>query len=574
MLCSIETRLSAADWLFLAGLLAALTAIHVSTGPLPLTGDEVGYVFQAVGIFASHSFHPSIAAWETFTQANGLVLRYQGRAGPFHTLFPGLLYGRVLVAVGFQAARWLNFLVGYMGTVGIVCLLKSAFPARQRALQLAIYATTAAIAISLPFVAYLKLLYPEVLLFAVVAGALWALVRNKLYGAAALTALLPFVYIRAFPLAMAFWGILLLHARRSNRVAPRLPMLCAGFAVALIAFATYQHAIFHSFRGDVFSVYPPSLALFPERLGMQLFGVRHGLLTYSPLYLVGFAGLLLGTIRRNRTCTYSTVLLLSYVLTFMWGEAGESWPARYWVAGLPFIAVGMCFWLATCTAALPRLVAVCLALANLVLTGMFAAHPLWFLESRRVSVPYFSLGWVFPVHFGLFLPVDVNSFGMPPYTETIPWLLALTVLAVGLLVAMGSRALVVQRLAAVASLGALALWCALCFAFPAPADAYRITALPSGGGIRIERLQAGALVVGVQFDDKVALVWSKQNDPQEFVIRCYGRAHSVVEYAVPSRPSFALPDCSGATAIDIRGKPESQARAFFTNHGAVTILER
>ncbi len=80
--------------------------------------------------------------------------------------------------------------------------------------------------------------------------------------------------LRALPLAIAFCGVLLLDMLGRRIPAPKVIGAFALFLLSLVVFAFYQYGLSGTLTGGVFPVYDLSLGRLPERLGMQLFGVR------------------------------------------------------------------------------------------------------------------------------------------------------------------------------------------------------------------------------------------------------------------------------------------------------------
>ncbi|HEV3091935.1 MAG TPA: hypothetical protein VGX91_10915 [Candidatus Cybelea sp.] len=564
------------DRYFFAGLVAVAAAAHWVTGRLLWTGDEQRYAYQALGFYGNHALYPSLQTWNAFLRSNGLNAPYFGAtAVPFHSLAPSAVFGAILYAGGLEAARWLNFFVGMAGAGMLFALLRREFPGEAGATRASVYVSVATVTLALPLLAYLKLLYPEALLFALVAAALLALSAKKPWAALAAIAALPFVYVRALPLAVAFAAIWI--ARSFDGAADdrwrRVTMRVALCAIVFGGFAIYQHALWGSLDGGAFPTFRPSLWSLPDRLGMQLFGVRHGLLAYSPFYAFGFAGLIAGALRRRTLCLWALGLLTIYVGTFVWAEAGEAWTARYWVAGLPFLAVGICCWSTLRRTWALDATAGFLAAITFVNSVLFVIHPLWFLESRRTSVPYSEIARVLPLDFGLALPVDAAPNDLPAYTRPVPYVLLFAFALVALLAIAGAaRGARVRTSAAIAAFGVVLAAVAWCCVSPLPPASY---AVAGRGAERIViALRAVRAPVAAQFDDKLALIWSRDGYPAYFGIACLRGAQLVGSGLEPSRPLVTLPRCPGADRIEIHAVPAGSARQFFTDPGAITLLQR
>jgi hypothetical protein len=555
----------------LGGLVAILALIHVAIGRLAFTGDEVGYTFQGLGLFTNAHYYATAATWSAFLHANGLASAYPGEiVKPYQTLGPSIVYGAVLATFGLEAARWLNFIVGCAGLALLLIVLKSVAGNDAGRQPLAAYAALALVALSVPFVAYLKLLYSETLLFAIVAAALACLVRGRRLLAVAFAVILPFVHIRALPMAVALFGVVELDEIADRSSPAALGKQSLVFLAGIAAFAGYQYATAGSFAGTAFSTYAPSFVLLPERLGMQLFGVHHGILIYAPLFLAGFVGLLIGARQRNRLCAYASIVLAAYGISFVWSEAGESWPGRFWIAAIPFVAVGILYWLRSSRGWPSFLPVIPLAGLGLVMLALFIAQPLWFLESRRVCVPYEIVAQIVPFDLGLYLPVDTNVSQILPYVGSIPILLAVASAFGALLWICNSKGEKLRRFACAGALAILTGIALLSFVRPLPRSAYRIEPRPDG---IVVRLRAPYSISAIRFDDKIASIWPITY-PRRFEVTCLRGSTVASDGAPVSRPLVLVPSCRDSDAIDLRGEPVDAAREFLRNAGNVTLLQR
>lgn len=555
-----------------------LVIIQVAVGPLYWTGDEPKYTFQGLGLFLNHQFYPSRPTWDAFLHANGLSSKYISdmMRPPYQTLSPSVVYGAVLSRYGLEAARWSNCAIGCLGTPLLLLLLKAGFARDLRPPRYALYLALATVSFSLPFVEYLKLLYPEILLFVVIAGALYSLFAGYRFATLALVVLLPFVHLRALPLAVAFGGLLLWDRRKTVR-----PKSIVGIALLLVlgflGLAAYQYALNGSFTGVASYMFVPSPAILPERLGMALFGVRHGVAAYSPIVLVGFAGLIAGAVRRNVPCTYALILLSSYVATIVWSEGSESWSARFWVAALPFIAVGLCYWVSTSRFWFSYLPVVPLAIISAASVAIFIKHPNAFLANRQTSIPFALIANAVPLDFGLVLPVDADPFSaIPPYTRPIAYVLAFAALLVCLLVLCNLlRNARAQKLTSAAALVTLLVVAAFCFVRPLPGNAFAVTVDPRANKIAIRTVNPGVSVAAIQFDDELAQYWSPDSGyPEEFAIRCLSGSRIVGEDLQPSRPLITLFNCSHSDEIELQGVPLGKGNLFFKHPGKITVMQR
>jgi len=123
-------------------------------------------------------------------------------------------------------------------------------------------------------------------------------------------------------------------------------------------------------------------------ISTQLFDVHHGLVAYAPVWLSGFAGLVIGTIRRARLATQGLVLVGVGLVTAIGVFPGECWPARFWVQFVPMLSVGLCEIWSLCKRPVVKGVTTLLLAWSLVNTVFFILHPNAFLENRQTGTTY------------------------------------------------------------------------------------------------------------------------------------------------------------------------------------------
>jgi len=568
---------SSVDWLWLASIVLALTCVHLVAGKLPCTGDETRYAFQGLGLVADGSFYPEPKVWERFSAAsncgNGGVLPSDQRGRPLQTISASVVFGPALRVGGLEAARWLNFVIGCAALALLYVTLKMSFAKRSGGGRLSAVVAVGAIALSIPFAPYLQLIYPEILLFATVTAAVYGLASGRRYVTLASAVLLPFLHVRALPLAVALFAVLLFQMAR-DRVPPGIwTRTCALYAAGFGIFAALQCRLFGSLTGSAFPAYSPALSLVFERVGMQLYGVRHGAIAYAPLLLVALAGLALGTMRRERLCGYSLVLFVTYFATFMWSTAQESWTARFWVAGLPFLSVGLCYWLSLAKRWWEWLPAAPLAALTLANTVAFAINPLWFLESRQASIPYAALFLWSHVDLNLFLPVDAAPGGIAPYTQPIGALLIYTTLIVALLVACRLQATTSRAVACALTCAVALTPLPLSLARSLPSDTYTIVIHPSEHAI-IVRFVEKQKIDAAQFDDQIPAYWTAPPYPKDFTILCLDGRRVIAKTTEPAHPLLTFDHCSNIDRLKIIGTPTGGSDAIYRSVGPIRIIRR
>ncbi|HEV3153070.1 MAG TPA: hypothetical protein VGZ02_04645 [Candidatus Baltobacteraceae bacterium] len=560
------------DAQILAAVFALAAIIRLAAGPLLFTGDEPRYAFQGLGLYSNHAYYPTLQLWRTFLHAkpHAPVTYFGVLKRPYNTLAPCILYGPLLVWFGLNAARWLSYVIACAGIAVLYVTLRRIFTAHGR---WPAAVTIGAIALFIPLLPYMQLIYPEALLFLLVSLAFWALLARRPGWTCLFAVLLPFAHPRVFPLACTFAIVAAIDARRELPVR-KTALLAAGYVLGFSGFVASQFALFGSFTGGAFSMYSPSLAILPMRLGMQLFDVRHGLLAYSPILAGGFAGLVAGAIRRNRACAYASVLLAVYAGTFIWATADESWTARYWISALPLLAVGLCFWVDACERWQRALVLVPLAAIGVANTWLFTHDSESFLDSRRTSVPYAELYAVTHIHFGLYLPIDADPFTLPPYTATIPALLALSALAIFLLAAYVLVKRPVRNGLAVALVTLFVAPYAVCAGASPPDGTYSVTVPRGQTQIDIRLLRPGMNVRAIQFDRSLRQYWSRPTFPSYFAVRCYAPDGTPSETVQPSRAVIAFPVCGYPNRIQVRSFDPGDGAKSYRNVGHLTLIDR
>jgi hypothetical protein len=245
---------------------------------------------------------------------------------------------------------------GYGGAVAFLCFLGAL--AALAVFDLAeglvgrpsAWTAWAAVCLTVPFVPYSWLLFPEIPGALVVAwSALWVwhpvdersgvwLWRGLAIG------FLPWLHTKFIVLLVVFAAALLWRLRRSPRLAIWFvaPMALEG-AAWLYSF----YAIYGVFNPEApYGDYPKLFVLvrnIPRGLLGLLFDQKFGLLFYSPIYLFAFAGCWLA-LRRTDTRFLGGVLLVGILVfvgsttrLYMWW-GGSSGPARFLVPVLPCLA--------------------------------------------------------------------------------------------------------------------------------------------------------------------------------------------------------------------------------------------
>jgi len=533
-------------------ILLGLAALHLRIGELSFTGDEPHYAFSGLRFDDAFSRHSAQWNWARFLAQSRLSPASYGY-DRFVVLAQSALVGVALgpsLLFGLGAGRWCNFGFGCLGLIALASALNAGV-GRRKGSNTAVALTIAIVAFSLPLVAYMRLLYPEVLLFTAAALALRSLLAKHYLATALLAVVLPLVHARALPLSIAFVALILLDGLRERRRAAlsSIAMYCA----LEIGVAVLRQRWPDAFGGTAFPTYQPQLDLFLWRAGLAFFDVRHGLLAYAPIYLIGFAGLIAGVLKRNRACTYCALLFLPTFLTFMWSNAGDSWTARFWVLALPFLAVGLTYWFASIKEPAAWALTIPSVLLGVLNTALLADEPEWFLQNRRASLTYQVIYKLTHVFLGANLPIDKgDNLSLP---AAVNGLSALTVFALSLLV------LLVLAVALPARRGRLACTVAAgvmtvaplvaSLAGDVPAAAYTI-AIGSGGSTMVVSFsQPPPPVEAIVLDDGLPLAWNPVDFPDHFILSCAGTGKGRHRVELPSRPVIVPTGCGRSQQISV-----------------------
>jgi hypothetical protein len=372
--------------------LALLGCISGLQAQLYVTGDEVRYLYHAVSLFYEGTLKGTEETWRSYAAIHNLPeIPFTDLASSIHspTHVPFFTYAAgqwgVESARAFQAVLWIAAFCGMY----LSCRRLVKWP-------IALAAATMA-SLTLSMLAYGRLLYPDIWLGAIISIAIalgiGARSRTHVNAAAVLALALPFLHIRASLVAGALFVWLLVANRSlfgttiSSQVKGASPMALLSGA-ALLLFLWYQIALTGSIGGTASAPYSPGLVSFFERLAIQLFDKRHGLLVYSPIFLCAFAGFVLAALRGAREPVYFVAVIILYCASFVWGAASESAPTRFWTAAVPILAIGLAYWFSSIEHKSQFAITIALAIITLVNSFYYIILPNEFLENRAVSLTY------------------------------------------------------------------------------------------------------------------------------------------------------------------------------------------
>jgi hypothetical protein len=379
-----------------------------------LTGDEVRYLMYAYSILKNGRFAMTLPEWQQ------LFLSVTGENWPTAVPLPenGTLINSIYVPMLLAPVAYLFKLQGLRAAtliVGIIGLLYLLRLCQRMASWTSSLLITVVMGFSIPLLPYLHIFYMQTFLFTLVCCA-WDRLQNvdrRVSGhliTAGVILLIPFAHISGSALAVALYIALLwqqYHRARWGLIAVLLVLA----ATAGVTFVSWNIAIYGGITGPVGNTRIPFLSddWFPN-LSMQLFNVRHGLIAYAPVWLLGFAGLWAGTLRGIPLAWQGLVLITIAVTTGIAVDAGESWPARFWVLSMPMLGIGLSATWELCRSVFLRAIAGALIGATLVNSLIFFQDPGLYVENRQSTATYqYLFDKIGLFDFGLMLPVQVDD---------------------------------------------------------------------------------------------------------------------------------------------------------------------
>ncbi|GAB6037364.1 hypothetical protein JCM15519_19230 [Fundidesulfovibrio butyratiphilus] len=398
--------------LALAGLVFALWCAHVFfLGPLTMTGDEVRYVAYGLGVAKGEGFHATDETWQAMLEEghiHGISPSSPAHKGIkiIHSVVYPLLGAYFIDKWQLEGARWLSFAVGAAGLAALLAALRRRFP------DPTCLWTLAAIAFACPFLFYLRLFFSEILLFSVNACLVWFLASGRhkdqktAHLAVFLACLLPFFHLKLSLVSVVVCGLIAFHFHRHRPGAAGLVGLAAIAAAMAGLFLAYNFWLFGAPVGGANPAFKTSLSAIPDRVLVNLFDSRHGLISNAPHLLLALAGFALAVRGRDATLAPMGLVLGAYFFTMLWANGSEAYASRNWTAALPFLAFGFARWAEGSSRAAHALAAPLLALSGCLLC-LALKDPGLFLDNRSWSLAYDALYELAPVfHFGYLLPYD------------------------------------------------------------------------------------------------------------------------------------------------------------------------
>jgi len=399
--------------IFFICLAILVLAVLLLTKRQELTGDEPRYLMYSASFLHSGHFVMSLTDFQKlYFDASGNTADAMPAGAGGVVLLNGVYLPALLSPIGLLfSSTGLRFATLIAGLIGLYYLYKLCQRLSDSAAPKLAVATAA---FSIPLLPYLHLFYMETFVFALVCVTWERLQKiDRTVSADALTAvlilLIPFVHMRGSVVSVALYAFFLwqIYRRGLHARALCLVTLAVGAAVLLVVLNV---EIYGSITGPVNTARPPLPSEWFSVIAMQLFNVRHGLFAFAPIWLLGYAGIWIGVMRKSKIGVQALVLATIAALTGVGVNPGECWPARFWVMSVPMLTVGLCIWWPVGKHFLLRSIALALIAVTLANTVLFISRPNIFLENRQSTVSY---QWMFDrvgkVNVGVALPVELSD---------------------------------------------------------------------------------------------------------------------------------------------------------------------
>ncbi len=390
----------------------ALWCMHVFfIQNLNLTGDEVRYLAYGLGISNGEGFCASDESWRRMLEDGKIrgvseTSPTQVKGQVIHSVVYPLIGAFFIGAWQLDGARWLSFAVGLVGMMALFCAIRARFSENISLISLA------AIVFACPLLFYFRLFFSEIFLFMLNSIMLWIIIKEK--HRSFVTALCSILFICTFPFVhlklslecVAFFLIVFFHFCNSGAPKWQKVVLFVAPAIMFAAFIGHNYILFGAFIGGASPAFKSSLDAIPDRVLVNLFDYRHGLISNAPHLLLAFVGFILISRGADRQLKQVAVIFLAYFFTMLWANGSESYAGRNWVAATPFLAFGFARWLES-----GKRWNLVLASPLFVLSGcllcLMLQRPNLFLDNRTYALPYDELFKIIKYfHFGYLLPYD------------------------------------------------------------------------------------------------------------------------------------------------------------------------
>ena len=385
------------------------------TERLAYTGDEPRYLLYALSFQiegkplmseSSHERlrHERMPGFELAPQSFENVQPDPDK--PIHSIAWPLLLSPLATALSLPQIRLISLVTGLVG----LCFLAKLLIAHRLSIVSALGCLVPA-ALFLPMFPYYFLALPEAILFLLVCIAFWNLLgteteRLRDFAPSIIcSCLAPLVHLRALPLLIAVLLHLVLKIgwrQKSGGSWMIIAKLTGIYLAAVTAVILYNCVIYGGVLGSVTSG-RPTFSL--EGVAAALFYSHFGLLPYAPIFLLSFVGLAEGLWRRREWSVPAAVFLVALVAMTVGENPGETYPARFWVIGVPVLAIGLIgFFQGRMLTPGKAILYALLGLVSLANTVILVIDPGFHLAARSGPFPYDRLFEIVPwVHFGFWL---------------------------------------------------------------------------------------------------------------------------------------------------------------------------
>ncbi|MBF0101693.1 MAG: hypothetical protein HQK77_12375 [Desulfobacterales bacterium] len=376
------------------------------------TGDEPRYLHMAYSFIKTFSFDIPYNKWVAFCNDYNLYVIPPEEIVRVHAPFSSILISPFVGIFGPEGGRWSVFIVAIIGFIFLKKLLDDLVsPLSSLLITFFIFTT-------LPAFSYTNLLYTDIWLMIFFSIAIFLTTRKNIslkniFWGLTLSLILPFFHIRmalvSFILVMyQISRIFIEYKDRYYRTLICSTLYCLLFFIGFICF---EFSWTGSLFGSANAPFKPGFFMFFERLSIQLFTIRHGLFIYNPVLLLALVGLIIGIAKKNNLAQLSSIILLFYTVSFVWGAASESYPARFWVAILPVFGVGISIWIRYLKFFTEKSITAVFVIVAYTNSVLYFFSPNLFLSNRQVSYTYEALYTIFPfLNFSTFIPWDKYFF--------------------------------------------------------------------------------------------------------------------------------------------------------------------
>lgn len=341
------------------------------------TGDEPRYTYYAISFFEQYNFHLALEQWQSFMTkqypANLFESYIHGNGQdivsstgvPAHAVLLPII---VSPLIGFLPSIPVGRIISLLMALATLYIVYDFLRINGISKTYSVIATSLG-AVSLPFIAYSAVFYPEISLALVFAGG-WRILHSqlqwsRLIALIILISIIPFLHLRGLAGFLALAILLIWQIANVNNKLQRVKMLLAAlFGWAIITCIYYILSI--SLYGNIWGAVNTARPIFSiQTVNELLINYRHGLFVYSPLFIFSFVGLIAATSNNVRIGYEGLFFLMLVILASVGPNPGECPNARFMVQAVPALIVGLALWLQR------------LRQSNIMLHIFFAATLIW-----------------------------------------------------------------------------------------------------------------------------------------------------------------------------------------------------